>query len=280
MPDTPAQRTATWPAATTGALKYTVPTGETPVRYKGFPPGAKQDVLARYVTQSVTVRNGRTAGEDFSLDRHGFVLRRHATNARDLYDETVVRSVYYPEVAALVREATDAARVLVFDHTIRSNAPGRNGMPGVRGPAHRVHNDYTEASGPRRLRDLPPEEAEHRPPRRFAIVNVWRPIRGPLQDQPLAVCDAASAEPTDFLPSALVYPDRAGETYGVAYSPRHRWFYFSEMTADEALLFKSFDSDESRARFTPHSAFADPNAPNPPKPRESIEARALAFFDT
>lgn len=278
MPDAPAQRIVAASVTTTGALKYTVPTGETPVGYKGFPPGAKQDVPARFVTQIVTIRNGRTATEDFSLDRHGFVLYRRATSTRDLYDDAVVRGAYYPEVEALVREATGAARVLVFDHTIRSNAPGRKGTPGVRGPAHRVHNDYTEVSGPRRLHDLAPE-AECRPPHRFAIVNVWRPIRGPLQDQPLAVCDAASAERADFLPSALIYPDRAGETYGVAYNPRHRWFYFPEMEADEALLFKCYDSDESRARFTPHSAFTDPSAPDPPKPRESIETRALAFFD-
>lgn len=279
MPENLAQHPASTSEATTGELKYTVPTGERPVRYKGFAPGAKQDVPARYIQQTVTIRNGRTASEAFSLDGQGFMLCRHGTKAPDLYDDRSVRDVYYPEVAALVREITGAARVLVFDHTIRSNAPGHKGTPGMRGPAHRVHNDYTELSGPQRLRDLVPNaDAERQLARRFAIVNVWRPIRGPLRDQPLAVCDASSTTTEDFLPSALIYPDRAGETYGVAWSPRHRWFYFPEMEADEALLFKCYDSEPTRARFTPHSAFRDPNAPTPPTPRESIEARTLAFF--
>lgn len=265
-------------ASTQGELKYTVPTGEAPVRYKGFAPGEKRDILATFASRTVTIRNGRAANEAFSLDRHGFILMKRATAATDLYDDDIVREVYYPETAAMVREATGASRVLVFDHTVRSNAPGRKSTKGVRGPAHRVHNDYTEKSGPQRVRDLVPDEADDLLRRRFAVVNVWRPIAGPLQDQPLAVCDASTAVKEDFLVSALIYPDRAGETYGVAYSLRHRWFYFPEMTADEALLFKCYDSDTARARFTPHSAFRDPLAPSP-LPRQSIEARMLAFFD-
>jgi hypothetical protein len=265
--------------ATQGELKYTVPTGEMPVRYKGFPPGTRHDILAQFETRTMTIRNGRTAGTAFSLDRHGFTHLDRPTTADDLYDDAVVRDVYYPETAAMVRDVTGASRVLVFDHTLRSNAPGRKGTAGVRGPAHRVHNDYTETSGPQRVRDLLPREAERLLARRFAIVNVWRPIAGPLEDAPLAVCDASSAATDDFLASALIYPDRAGETYGVAYNARHRWFYFPEMRANEALLFKCYDSDRSCARFTPHSAFRDPRAPVPPRPRESIETRMLVFFD-
>ena len=262
------------------ALKYTVPNGQTPVRYKGFAPGAKQDVAAEYLIQNVPIRNGRDAEETFSLDRHGFELRHSPVRTDDLYDNTRVTGAYYPEVEVLVREATGASRVRVFDHTIRSNAPGRKGTTGVRGPARRVHNDYTLKSGPQRVRDLfPADEAERLLRRRFAIVNVWRPIRGPLQEAPLALCDASSIIESDFHVSQLIYPSRAGETYGVAFSPRHRWFYFPDMSRDEALLFKCYDSDPVRARFTPHSAADDPRGLAQPQPRESIEVRTLAFFD-
>jgi hypothetical protein len=115
--------------------------------------------------------------------------------------------------------------------------------------------------------------------RRFAVINLWRPIQGPLEEAPLALCDASSVASQDLIPSALVYPDRVGETYGVVHNPRHRWFYFPNQQRDEALLIKCYDSDERRARFTPHGSFNDPTAPPHPRPRESIEARTLAFFD-
>jgi hypothetical protein len=107
---------------------------------------------------------------------------------------------------------------------------------------------------------------------------VWRPIRGPLQDAPLAVCDAGSVAPGDLVPADLVYRDRVGETYGVKFNPEHRWYYVSDMQPDEALLLKCYDSaTDGRARFAPHTAFEDPTAPADKLPRESIELRTLVF---
>ena len=121
------------------------------------------------------------------------------------------------------------------------------------------------------------EEAEELLCHRFEIVNVWRPIRGPLRDAPLAVCDATTVAFTDFVPSDLVYRDRTGETYRVKYNPAHRWFYLPEMRVDKAILIKCYDSAEDKARFTAHSSFEDPTAPKDVLPRESIELRTLAF---
>ena len=133
-------------------------------------------------------------------------------------------------------------------------------------------------SGPQRVRDLMGEEAEELLRHRFEIVNVWRPIRGPLRDAPLAICDATSVAFADFVPSDLVYRDRVGETYRVRYNPTHRWFYVPEMRVDEALLLKCYDSKtDGRARFAPHTAFTDPTTPPDAPPRESIEIRALVF---
>jgi hypothetical protein len=175
-----------------------------------------------------------------------------------------------------------ASRVVVFDHTIRRRTPGvEDRTPGIpRQPVTRIHGDYTETSGPQRVRDLMGSEADDLLNRRFAIVNVWRPIRGPLFDAPLTVCDATSLAEGDLVGQDLIYRDRTGEIYGLTYNPAHRWYYAPAMQADEALLLKCFDSArDGRARFMPHTSFADPNAPADMLPRESIELRTLVFFD-
>ena len=184
------------------------------------------------------------------------------------------------KVIEAIKAATGADRVFVFDHTVRKRVQGaadlRDGSP--RQPVARVHVDHTEKSGPQRVRDLIPDEAEELLKGRVQIINLWRPIRGPLLDSPLAVCDARTVKANELVASDLVYPHRVGETYSVKYNPDHRWFYVPRMTADEILLLKCFDSKtDGRARFAPHSAFADPTTPSDAPPRESIELRTLVF---
>jgi hypothetical protein len=225
------------------------------------------------------IHDGRAAGV-LSLDRQGFQLVRHQSAVSDFYDPDEVERVYYPEVEALVQQATGAARVVVFDHNVRNKTRAEQKSNGARLPVTFVHNDYTPTSGPQRVRDLlPAEEAEELLKHRFAVINVWRPIRGPVQDTPLAFCDAGSMGPDDFVTTDLVYENRVGEVYSVRHSPSHRWYYVPEMQPDEAILLKCFDSaTDGRARFTAHSAFENPAAPADAAPRESIEVRTLVFF--
>jgi hypothetical protein len=123
------------------------------------------------------------------------------------------------------------------------------------------------------------EDAEALLARRFAIIQVWRAINQPIRANPLAIADARSIAPEDLLVAERRYPHRVGQTYRLKYSPRHRWFYFPQMRRDEALVFKVYDSEkDGRARFTPHTSFEDPATPAGAPPRQSIEARALAFF--
>ena len=222
----------------------------------------------------------RPVADEIDLDAEGFALIRHDSAVGDFYDEDEVRRVYYREVEALVRAATGAAKVVVFDHNVRNMSKAEAGEAKTRRPVDYVHNDYTETSGPRRVRDLlDPAEADTLLRHRFAVINVWRPIRGPVQDKPLAVLDARSMGPNDFVATDLVYRDRTGEIYSVHHRPTHRWYYVSEMRPDEALLLKCYDSaTDGRARFTAHSAFSNPSAPADAAPRESIEARTLVFF--
>lgn len=264
-----------------GALLYLARMAEKPysLAYEPAPDEPRTNIVTE--TRVLPIYNMRPAADTISLDREGFALVRDRSAVTNFYDEDELRRVYYPEAERLVAEVTGANRVVVFDHTIRRREWGvEDRTPGVlRQPVTRIHGDYTEISGPQRVRDLMGDEAEDLLRRRFAIVNVWRPIRGPLQDSPLAVCDAGTVGPDDLVAQSLVYRDRTGEIYALTHNDAHRWFYVPAMMPDEALLLKCFDSrKDGRARFMPHTSFQDPAAPANPLPRESIELRTLAFF--
>lgn len=226
------------------------------------------------------IHNARPLLGDLSLDRQAFILAPYDTQVRDFYDKDEVRRIYEPEVEALIKQKTGASKVVVFDHTIR--AADRGVERGHRAPVRSVHNDYTEKSGPQRVRDLlPPDEAEARLKKRFVEINVWRNIaHDPVEMSPLGFVDSESIAPRDLAICDLIYADRTGEIYIGVYNADHRWYYFPRMTREEAVLIKCYDSmKDGRARFSLHSAFDDPTSPKNPKPRESIETRTFAFFD-
>jgi len=265
-----------------GEVVYLTKTQEKPHVYTYDPPDgvAKTNIVPD--AHTVPISDMRPLADDLTLDVQGFALVHAPTSVTDFHDEAQLEATYYREAEDLVKQATGATRVVVFDHTIRRREQGvEDRAPGTpRQPVTRIHGDYTEGSGPQRVRDLMGAEADDLLKRRFAIVNVWRPIRGPLFDAPLAVCDAASLADGDLVPQDLIYRDRKGEIYGLTFNPAHRWYYAPAMQADEALLLKCFDSSkDGRARFMPHTSFADPNAPADMLPRESIELRTLVFFD-
>jgi hypothetical protein len=227
----------------------------------------------------VVIHNGRPGAKDFVFEREGFRFVGHDTKVADFFDEDQVRRVYYPEMETLVKAESGASRVVVFDHTLRTADDAVRAERKIREIVPRVHNDYTEWSGPQRVRDLLPEEADDLLRRRFAIVQVWRPIRRPVESFPLAICDARTVSPDDLVISERRYPNRVGQTYAITYNPNHKWFWFPRMRCEEAIVFKVFDSlKDGRARWGAHTAFDDPTSPPNARPRESIEIRTLAFF--
>jgi hypothetical protein len=262
-------------------LQYLEPTVEKPRSLEYLAPPGVPQTTAAYREREVEIRDVRPLAETLSLEQEGFQLLTAPTRVTDFDDEDAVRTEYYDEAIELLKSQTGATRVVVFDHTIRRRIPGAvertKGIP--RQPVPRVHNDYTVKSGPQRVRDLLGDEADELLKKRFAVINVWRPIRGPVLDAPLAITDASSIAEGDLVPTDLVYPDRTGEIYYVKFNPDHKWFYAPAMRNDEVLLIKCYDSiDDGRARFVPHSAFVDPTTPAGAPPRESIELRTLVFF--
>jgi hypothetical protein len=258
-------------------ISYTADTGEALVNETFGPNNIRRRSSGNTELKRVELADGR--GADLSLERNGFELVEHRTEVRSFFDPEELKSVYYPEIERLIKARSGASRVVVFDHTLRSGSEQEREEKLIREPVLSAHNDYTEWSGPQRVRELMGEEAEALLARRFAIIQVWRAIDQPIRANPLAVADARSVAPEDLLVAERRYPHRVGQTYRLKYSPRHRWFYFPQMRRDEAIVFKVYDSEkDGRARFTPHTSFDDPaTAPGAP-PRQSIEARALAFF--
>jgi hypothetical protein len=261
-------------------LSYFVDTGTRPVSLVGAPGGRDQRVGGGGTEpRRVRLRNGRLAIDEFALERNGFRFLRQPSRVVDWFDEEELRRVYYPEMEALVQAESGARRVVVFDHTLRTADAALREEKKIREVVRRVHNDYTEWSGPQRVRDIVPDEAEALLARRFAIVQVWRPIRYPVESWPLAIADARSLSPENLVVTERRYQERTGQTYAITWNPAHRWYWFPHMRPEEALVFKTYESaTDGRARWTAHTAFEDPTSPPDARPRESIEIRTLAFF--
>ncbi|MEQ8517157.1 MAG: CmcJ/NvfI family oxidoreductase [Chromatocurvus sp.] len=267
---------------TRGRLKFLADL-ESPLVYvpsKGG--GDTTEHLGNFTELEVDVHNAREALPSTSLDREGFMLLQHDSSVRDFYDDEQLSGTYHAEISAFIMATTGARRVEVFDDTRRSSSLAQQRDRGIREPANIVHNDYTAASGPRRLRDhfaSSPQETERLEGRRFAIINAWRPLAAPVLDQPLVLCDATTVNPEDLVSVERRAEERVGELQVALFKPDQCWYYFPRMQLDEVLLFKTFDSaTDGRTRFTLHSSFRDPGAPDDAPARESLETRCLVFF--
>jgi hypothetical protein len=236
----------------------------------------------RYVSLTVPVCNGRKLAQVPSIDREGFGFARHASQVMDFYDPAEVRKTYYPEIEAFVKAQTGATFVYVYGDLVRGNKIEQKGQIQVRAAAQFVHNDFTPEAARNHVRELvPAADAERLFKSRFMQINVWRPIRGPLQTKPLVVCDARTTQPEDFyIGTNYGSTDTSkaeSEYYVLTYRPGQRWCYFPDMQPDEVILIKNYDST-MEDRLSAHGSMDDPHMPPNAMPRESIEARTLVFF--
>ncbi|HEX3861984.1 MAG TPA: CmcJ/NvfI family oxidoreductase [Stellaceae bacterium] len=260
-------------------LSYLAGTGDKLVTYVAKPGGKDERSGGDSETHRVTLNNGRPLVDRFVFEREGFRFVDHHSRVRSFFDEDEIRRVYYPECEALIKQESGAKRVVVFDHTLRTGSGEQREAQKIRDVVSRVHNDYTEWSGPQRVRDIMGDEAEELLRGRFAIIQVWRPINHPVESHPLAICDAQTVSPGNLVINERRYPGRVGQTYAITYDPQQRWYWFPQMRPDEALVFKVYESlRDGRARWTAHTAFEDPTSPPHARARESIEIRTLAFF--
>ncbi|MEM7467144.1 MAG: CmcJ/NvfI family oxidoreductase [Pseudomonadota bacterium] len=263
--------------------------GDEPARVRIFPPSSGRKLESPPQRRvKVNVYDCRPMAQELTLDVAGFELLNAPTQFDDYYDAAAVKDQYYGETAELLKQSLGAEAVFVFDHNVRNKPRAKLHQAGVSLPTDGAHNDYTLDSGPRRIREvLEAQNADDLIEKRAAIVNVWRPIRGPVQDHPLAICDARTTGIEDFIDTQIEHysdsnfeqPNLAGQIYSFQHNARHRWFYASDMQDDEVLFLKCFDTaTDGRACFTGHTGFINPTCPEEFIPRESIEARTVVVF--
>jgi hypothetical protein len=261
-------------------VNFLVDTGIKPVNIPSVAGGGKSKHIGEYETKSVAVRDARPLTAKLSIDREGFALVPLETKVTDFYENHQIENIYNAELQELIKRETGATNVVVFDHTLRAGDESIRTAKKVREPVQRAHNDYTVKSGPVRVQDwFGKEEAAPYLERRFAIINIWRSIVGTVETNPLAICDARSVALSDMMATERRAAERVGETYRLMHNPNQQWFYFPLMQRNEAMLIKSYESeDDGRARFAPHTAIVDPNTTAEAPPRQSIESRVFAFF--
>jgi len=250
--------------------------GSKPHNYVEDPPAGQPKMNFQSVATPVTLNDVRGRENHFTLDNNAFeALGGFSSQEKDFTDDEHIKQVYYPEVENLLKENVPGVyKVVLFDHTIRRAQPNAH-----RAPVTRVHIDQTPWSAEERVKLHCPDEADKLLAGRYRIINVWRPLNGPVVSHPLAVADSSTVQDEDLVPVEHRYPNRRGETAAVAHRENQDWYYWSGMTNEERLLLKCFDSDEELGRKgrVPHTAFVDPRTPEGAPGRESIEVRALVF---
>ena len=288
MPETAeaARSSAAVPAAKVvhAPLTFIIPQDEKPYFESSALTGGEPKVFFKTEEKAVPIYDMRPVADALSLAAEGFELLRHRTAVDDLYDDAAVTGAYYAETVALLKQHLGADHAVIFDATRRSDGGSGAANPdGFRGPATRVHVDYTPKSGPQRAKDsLGAAEVERILANggRLMQINVWRPITGPVRRAPLALADATSVAFEDLVATDQRFPDRTGEIYQLAYNPQHRWYYAAEMERDEVILIKSWDSAYADdASYPAHGAFQYPDQDPDAPPRESIEIRSYVVFE-
>ncbi|OCH86878.1 hypothetical protein OBBRIDRAFT_760602 [Obba rivulosa] len=261
------------------SLNYYAPIGkEPPFGYAYDPPeGVLKNNLGTE-PQPAVIYDVRGKEDTVSLDTTDFQFVKHVSEEKDFLDEDTIKTKYYKEAEELLKKELGAKRVFVFDHTVRRKPDENGNYPYGRGPAENVHVDQTFEASVNRVHYHLGDEAERLLRGRVRIINVWRPIGNPVYHRPLAVADWRTVDRDhDLVPVRLIYPHREGSIFSVKYNPNHRWSYLSNQTPDEVLFIKCYDSEEDRARLTPHTAFHDATSPKDAPQRESIELRTLVF---
>lgn len=225
------------------------------------------------------MHDARAAGT--TIDREGFQILRHTSVVTDFADLDQVARIHMREIEELVQAATGADFVHVGAPGLLrfSEKSGRAGSLNNSMPARFAHIDISDKTA----REFAARGANGRPYVRCAAYNVWRALSPPPQDVPLAFCDVRSLALSDLIEAEAVFdepgkPEWSFEGLVVAHNPAHRWFYYPNMSIDEAVLFKTNDSDPARAHHVPHVAFDLPDCPVDASPRVSIEMRATAYW--
>ena len=263
-------------------LNYVDTSGGEPTIYYVEPPAGVPVSTVRSDPHEVDITDYREAGRSFDIATDGFGFVKLPQNFTDFADDGLVRAIHYPQMVEATERLLGRKVVAVLDHAMRLPAAsaGQQRKSGtLRHPFHSTHCDYTPRSAADQVRRAMGDAADEWLDRPYAFINFWRPIRGPLRDDPLAICAPQSVHADDLIRIHHVYDYADNEVYGVAHNPSHRWYYMADMQPDDAICFKLYDSADERQRYVPHSAFSLPDPAEPVVPRASFEIRLMVGYD-
>ena len=245
----------------------------------------------------VDIRDGRAADLPGWRDC-GFERQGHSSSMQDWTDDVEIAEVHYPEAEALARAVTGFEHALVADHVKRSAVEAKRERE--QHPVRLVHSDFADDYGDhvrRNYRDVRGRGAaalerngltgdDVASAKRIVMLQLWRNLGAPKPDLPVAWCDARTVSRDELVPFrytgyvagadafdavAIAEPDDPG---------RHGWYTFPALTADEVVVFRTYDTDmvpAGTSYFTPHSAFVDPTVDPDAPPRFSIELRIVCL---
>lgn len=192
-------------------------------------------------THGIKVCDIRNDIRNFTLERNGFeVMQIRCELSREDFLNEGKLATYFQELETTLKKRLRARKAMVFRHGIRKRHPG---FPISTGEKY----DYDQPTSVAHI-DTTPEEMLKEVERQTGLtqkngnvewINVWKPLRGPLNDWPLALCDEATVTPkSDLEPADILYPDLATENFQVYHNKRHRWYYLSDHMPDEIIVFR------------------------------------------
>ncbi|KAL7931305.1 hypothetical protein V8C35DRAFT_310059 [Trichoderma chlorosporum] len=251
-------------------------------------PGARQTNM-EFEAHDVEISDIRGFEQHFTLERHGFEIQKYQTamSRQDFESRDKIRQVYLKECEQLVRRRYNPSDVVILNFVLRDNDPATvSKYPGALRSVSAVHIDQSQrALFMRVVKAVGREKAEALVGRRCLIVNIWKPLFGPVEESPLGFCDIKTVRAQDCVPCDIAKKgEYDGESLHVRYEPGQQFYYLSRQEPDELLWLKMVESnpEEPAVRYqgVPHTSFELPkDVQNPsPAPRESIEVRLLVIF--
>ncbi|MCU1785188.1 hypothetical protein NTD80_20805 [Pseudomonas sp. 13B_2.1_Bac1] len=258
----------------------------------------KQRELEGFIVEPhlVRIRDARATDEALSVERQGFQIVKWPSKVvqerlPELIEENRLPSevmgpanlAYLAEMEPLMHEICGAREVFAQYGTVTVRFSKRAAARSWMTTAQFAHLDFAKTDIDRLLQEtLELTGRKVAPFSRHVMMQAWRVLTPPPQDMPLAICDGRSVYKEDMVPLEFLGPEGSRNelvhSRGCLFSPRHEWYYFPNMTPDEVMIFKGFDSDCPDAMNAMHTAFDNTSVVDT-VPRGSVECRFIALYD-
>jgi len=237
---------------------------------------SRQSRLENTERHHMTIHNARPrhAAGDLDLDDSGFILVEHESQVTDFRDKTQIADVYFAEMRDLILAQTGAAAAFsVQFYQVRSAEPAHF----FDAYSLYMHCDFSPNGWTRLaqqfIRAAGADTGYSSEEWDFALYNLWRPVGGAVEQDPLVLIDASTLARSDIVEYSPIEDRDDGRAALPLFNPGQTLYYVPDMRPNEVLVFKQMDSRPGRALVCPHTSFHDPTARPDARARESIDIR-------